>query len=103
METMASQNTILTIVYSTVYSDADHRKHQSVTFDESGVVVFFGQTSWQTLDSATPETHVSGFISVFFKRALQILPSWVPKNSIYDSALIKVIAACRQKSSHYWS
>ena len=27
--TMASQITSLTIVYSTVYSDADHRKHQS--------------------------------------------------------------------------
>ena len=29
MTTMASQITSLTIVYSTVYSDADHRKHQS--------------------------------------------------------------------------
>ena len=29
MDTMASQITSLTIVYSTVYSDADQRKHQS--------------------------------------------------------------------------
>ena len=29
MTTMASQITSLTVVYSTVYSDADHRKHQS--------------------------------------------------------------------------
>ena len=29
MTTMASQITSLTIVYSTVYSDADQRKHQS--------------------------------------------------------------------------
>ena len=29
MGTMASQITSLTIVYSTVYSDADQRKHQS--------------------------------------------------------------------------
>ena len=29
MDTMASQSTSLTIVYSTVYSDADQRKHQS--------------------------------------------------------------------------
>ena len=29
MTTMASQNTSLTVVYSTVYSDADQRKHQS--------------------------------------------------------------------------
>ena len=29
MTTMASQITILTVVYSTVYSDADQRKHQS--------------------------------------------------------------------------
>ena len=29
MSTMASQITNLTIVYSTVYSDADQRKHQS--------------------------------------------------------------------------
>ena len=29
MTTMASQITSLTIVYSTVYSDADHWKHQS--------------------------------------------------------------------------
>ena len=29
MSTMASQITSLTIVYSTVYSDADQRKHQS--------------------------------------------------------------------------
>ena len=29
MNTMASQNTTLTIVYSTVYSGADQRKHQS--------------------------------------------------------------------------
>ena len=29
MTTMASQTTSLTIVYSTVYSDADQRKHQS--------------------------------------------------------------------------
>ena len=29
MKTMASQITSLTVVYSTVYSDADHRKHQS--------------------------------------------------------------------------
>ena len=29
MTTMASQVTSLTVVYSTVYSDADHRKHQS--------------------------------------------------------------------------
>ena len=29
MTTMASQITSLTAVYSTVYSDADHRKHQS--------------------------------------------------------------------------
>ena len=29
MSTMASQNTIPTIVYSTVYSGADQRKHQS--------------------------------------------------------------------------
>ena len=31
MGTMASQITSLTIVYSTVYSDADQRKHQSST------------------------------------------------------------------------
>ena len=29
MDTIASQITSLTIVYSTVYSDADQRKHQS--------------------------------------------------------------------------
>ena len=29
MSLIASQITSLTIVYSTVYSDADHRKHQS--------------------------------------------------------------------------
>ena len=29
MGAMTSQNTSLTIVYSTVYSDADQRKHQS--------------------------------------------------------------------------
>ena len=29
MSTMASQITNLTVVYSTIYSDADHRKHQS--------------------------------------------------------------------------
>ena len=29
MTTMASQITSLTVVYSTVYSDADQRKHQS--------------------------------------------------------------------------
>ena len=29
MDTMASQMTSLTVVYSTVYSDADQRKHQS--------------------------------------------------------------------------
>ena len=29
MTTIASQITSLTVVYSTVYSDADHRKHQS--------------------------------------------------------------------------
>ena len=32
MGTIASQITSLTIVYSTVYSDADHRKHQSSTW-----------------------------------------------------------------------
>ena len=31
MTTMASQITSLTVVYSTVYSDADQRKHQSST------------------------------------------------------------------------
>ena len=29
MTTMASQKTSLTVVYSTIYSDADQRKHQS--------------------------------------------------------------------------
>ena len=31
MTTMASQITSLTVAYSTVYSDADQRKHQSST------------------------------------------------------------------------
>ena len=31
LDTIASQITSLTIVYSTVYSDADQRKHQSLT------------------------------------------------------------------------
>ena len=46
MSTMASQITSLTIVYSTVYSAADQRKHQS-----SAALAFVGGIHWGPVNS----------------------------------------------------
>ena len=51
MGTIASQITSLTIVYSTVYSDADQRKHQS-----SASLAFVRGIHWGAVNSQWPVT-----------------------------------------------
>ena len=80
MSTMASQITSLTIVYPTVYSDADQRKHQS-----SGSLAFVRGIHWWPLNS----THKRPVMWKMFPFDDIIMHS---SNSIWK---------CQQYGSHY--
>ena len=114
MDTIASQITSLPIVYSTVYSDADQRKHQSsasLTFVRG---IHRGPVNsphkWPVTRKMFPFDDV--IMSIFkliienssMAARCEAVPGWMPKNFTYEkSALILVMACCRQATTHYLS
>ena len=56
MDTIASQITSLTIVYSTVYSDADQSKQQSSASNAENVSIWWRHHENNIMTSLAPET-----------------------------------------------
>ena len=93
MGTVVSQITSLMIVYSTVYSGADQRKHQS----SASLAVVHGIHRWPV--NSTLKGPVTRKMFPFDDVIM-----WCHKTFTDDkSTLVQVMAWCRQATSHYLS
>ena len=103
MSTMASQITSLTIVYSTVYSGADQRKHRSST----SLAFVRGIHRWP---ANSPHREI---VSIWWRhhvlhriegRAMAVKLLWMPQYlTSKKSTLVRVMPWCHQITSHYVS
>ena len=97
MGTMASQITRLTIVYSTVYSDADQRKHQSSTS------LAFARGIHRLLVNSPHKGPVTRKMFIFDD---VIVIRYLERTSAYikdfDSPIVKIRARFNIKMTSYW-
>ena len=84
MSTIASQITSLTIVYSTVYSGADQRKHQS---SASLAFVWEFTGDWFPFDDVIMEGRVTVYAAVIHQWLVSCQPWWRHPMEIFSSLL----------------
>ena len=130
MSTMASQITSVSIVFSTVCSGTDQRKHQSSTslafvrgihwwpmnsphkgpvtrkkFTFDDVIVFYcfhRQEIWMKFWMSNFQVIFCAFFIHIWYICCEIVLKWMPlDNSDDKSTLVKVMAWCREATRHY--
>ena len=103
MTTMASQITSLTIVYSTVYSDADQRKHQS-----SASPVFVWGIHWEPGEFPAQMTSNAENVSIWWRHhVLKVnfrctIPNRLSIVCAQDLYILRSKADCRNLNHKTW-